>query len=90
MKKYEIIKYFRGGSTTYYASMSIRKRMKRNCWKFQLEEWGENTAGGFNYGYSINAIKVKSIPKKARRLQFNDNYLTNFKKAKTKIKINTE
>ena len=73
---YEIKKYFKGGSTTYYASKN--KNMKRNCWNYQLQEWGEQTLGGRCYGYNIKVKPVSSIPKniqKYRYLKFNKEYL---------------
>ena len=85
-KAYKIQKFFRGGSSIYYASMPQRNQMKRGCWKYQLEEWGEGTNGGFNYGYQVKVNQVKSIPRKInkfRKLSFNPYYLV--KAAKKKV-----
>ena len=79
MKKFKITKSFRGGGTDYYAKMSVTKKMKRGCWKYQLEDWGACTDGGHNYGYRVDINKIKEIPKgvsKFRRLEFNKEYLT--------------
>ena len=79
MRKFAITKFFRGGSTTYYAKMSATKRMKRDTWRSQLEEWGENTSGGENYGYRIDVKQIKQIPRGTdfyRRLSFNKHYIT--------------
>jgi len=78
MKKFEITKSFRGGRTKYYAKMPNSKQMDRNKWRYQLEEWGEATDGGSNYGYNINAKRIKQIPRntpKYRRLEFESSYL---------------
>lgn len=80
MRYYRIEKYFRGGSTTYYAKMRLTQKMRRNCWQSQLEEWGENTASGHCYGYRIYLkARLKKCPGKTKNhhwLKFNSCYLT--------------
>ena len=79
MKKFEIAKSFRGGCTKYYAKMPNGRQMGRDKWRYQLEEWGEVTDGGSNYGYRISAKRIKQIPRntpKYRRLEFESSYLT--------------
>jgi len=86
VKKFKIVKFFKGGSTIYYAKMSVRNKIKRNCWQHQLEEWGEGTDGGHAYGYRIEANKITSVPRDLdtnRILEFNPDYLA---KIKTKVK----
>jgi len=99
MKYYKITKYFKGGFNICYAGMSDRKQMKRNCWEYQLEEFGEATDGGHNYGYRITAVRVKSIPRgkgrKYKRLGFNEEYLVSavgsaVKRAKVSVGACTE
>ena len=79
MKYFKITKHFKGGFNIHYASMPQRKQMKRKCWQYQLEEWGEAIDGGHNYGYRIAATRSKGIPKdrgkRAQRLEFNEYYL---------------
>lgn len=82
---FKIVKYFRGGMTTYYAKMQEGKRMRYGCWDYQLREWGENTPGGYNYGWNMRASRVSKIPKvqyyhsrrkrNAQQLRFNRHYL---------------
>ena len=78
---YKIDKHFQGGCGLYYAKHSLKKRVRKGCWDYQLEEWGERTSGGHGYGYRIYSRRVKNIPKGARLLKFNKYYLENVKKA---------
>jgi hypothetical protein len=78
VKSFKITKYFQGGRSEYYAKMSVNSRMGHGNWTHQLEEWGEGTSGGHNYGYQIKVSRVKSIPRKTsshRKLMFNKDYL---------------
>ena len=73
---YEIKKYFKGGSNIYYACKN--KKMKRNCWQYQVQEWGEQTVGGRCGGYTIKVKRVPSIPEnlpKNRYLMFAKDYI---------------
>lgn len=79
-KIYKVAKHFQGGGTTYYALMSKVKKMKKGCWEYQLEEWGDNTAGGHGYGYRIKANYVRSMPVGSKVLEFNKWYLERRKK----------
>jgi len=79
-KIYKVVKNFQGGSSTYYALMSKVKKMKKGCWDSQLEEWGDNTAGGHNYGYRIKSDYVRSMPGGVNVLEFNKRYLEKGKK----------
>jgi hypothetical protein len=79
---YRIKKCFQGGEGIYYARMPkgfrIKHHTKRygNYWKTQLEEWGEHTNGGHNYGYRIYVTWIKALPKKKKEiLKFNKLYL---------------
>ena len=77
-RKFKIQKFFRGGSTVYYAMMPYNKQMKHGYWKYQLQDWGEGTDGGFNYGYQIKVTQIKNSPRKNtrhRELSFNLDYL---------------
>lgn len=75
-KIYQINKYFRGGHTTFYAYLHENRKMKRNYWDYQLGDWADNTCGGHNYGYRIEAKKVSKRPDRAKlRLFFNKYYL---------------
>lgn len=62
-KIYKITKHFQGGQGIYYALMSNKKQMKKGYWDYQLQDWGEGTNGGHNYGYRIHVNQVKNIPK---------------------------
>lgn len=78
MKYFKITKFFRGGSTTYYASIPSSKKMRYKTWEYQLENWGENTDGGFNYGWTIKVKRIKKIPTNIqpyRILHFIESYL---------------
>jgi len=85
MKYFKVTKGFQGGRTIYYASMPSKKKMSHNTWTYQLQEWGENTDGGHNYGWTIKVSRVKKIPStwmkkqhfngRFRMLKFNDAYL---------------
>ncbi len=73
-------KYGRGFHDTFYAYMPKNKKMRHKRWKCQLQEWGDNTAGGFNYGYNIyvrsatvRRLKIKG--RKTGRLKLNPNNL---------------
>lgn len=79
MKCFKITKYFQGGEGIYYAEMSDKKIMRKGCWEYQLEEWGEGTSGGHNYGYRMYSSRCKRPKKIGRwhRLRFNKYYLEN-------------
>ena len=62
-RHFKITKWFQGGRTIYYATLPKGKRIKKSCWTDQLSQWGENTDGGHNYGYSIEAKRVGRLPK---------------------------
>ena len=85
MKYFCIEKFFKGGSTVYYAKMRSDQRMKHGCWEAQLEEWGEGTDGGHCYGYRIYLkARLKKCPmgtKSYRWLKFNPYYLTSSKRS---------
>ena len=74
---YKVIKNFQGGQGIYYAEISTKKVIRKGCWDYQLEEWGENTAGGHGYGYRMDAKKCKrpKVISKRSRLHFNKYYL---------------
>ena len=90
MKHFKVTKHFQGGSTAYYASMPSNKKMRHKTWTYQLQEWGERTDGGYNYGWRIHAVRVNKIPSiwlkkqhfnaKFRTLKFNEAYLEPVKK----------
>jgi hypothetical protein len=44
--------------------------MRRGCWQYQLQDWGENTPGGHNYGYTINIWPIKGLPKRKPKWGF--------------------
>lgn len=76
---YKITKVGRGFSNDYYAIMPKGKRIRQGRWQDQLEQWGEGTGGGSNYGYRIYARPCKKPKKpvdKWHRLRFNKNNLT--------------
>ncbi len=85
MKYFKVTKCFQGGRTVYYASMPSKKKMRYKTWQYQLEEWGDNTDGGHNYGYTIKITRSKNIPStwlkkqhfnaRFRMLKFNEAYL---------------
>ncbi len=78
MRTFKIKKYFKGGSSTYFATLPKNKKMKRGCWSYQLKEWGELTDGGHNEGYNIKVSSVTKIPK-IRNKKFDLNSPTLFK-----------
>jgi hypothetical protein len=77
MKCFKITKHFQGGQSTYYAEMSDKKTMRKGCWQYQLEQWGECTNGGHNYGYRIDSNRCKRPKRISKRLKlrFNKYYL---------------
>ena len=90
MKYYKITKHFQGGQSTFYASLSINKRVKRGQWEAQLEHWGEGTSGGHNYGYRMYAKPCNSKkcpkpinPKFTNKLSFSDHYIEDIPKVIT-------
>jgi len=93
MKYYKITKYFQGGYSLFWASHPKSYRVKRKSWETQLDEWGEGTAGGHNYGYHIYIKGVKARPYKARmfkklvpikaRLKFHKDFLEKVKTCKS-------
>ena len=81
MKCFKITKCFQGGQTTYYAELSINKRVKKGYWEAQLNQWGDITPGGHNYGYRIYAKQCnrpKHI-KKGIRLHFSEHDIEKIK-----------
>jgi hypothetical protein len=62
MGVYKIVKSFQGGYNVYFSKMSPLKKLKKDCWQYQLEEWGEHTNGGHAYGYNITAKRIRKIP----------------------------
>ena len=85
MKYYKITKHFKGGCSLFWASLPKSQRVKKGCWDYQMDEWGENTNGGHNYGYRIYVKPTKTRPRKVRmfkklvpvkmKLEFNKNYI---------------
>lgn len=65
MPYWELKKYFRGGSDTYY----IKLRKGEALTQMMLESIGEHTTGGHENGFSIKAKKIKRLPKGAELLK---------------------
>lgn len=63
-KYYRIVKSWRGGSKTLYIALNETEDLTKEM----LEQIGNNTSGGENYGFSITSKKIKNIPKDARIL----------------------
>jgi len=59
---YEITKEFRGGRTIYSALLEEGLKITGSNRQQQLEQWGEETGGGHESGYSINMKEVDKIP----------------------------
>jgi len=77
MQYFKIEKFYKGGGGTYFAKLRESKTLKKTCTNHQLEEWGERTDGGHNYGYRIYMKKISKLPKGAKiSLQFNEDYLS--------------
>lgn len=68
---YKITKNYQGGQGIYYAVLPEGKVPQEGSFKPQLEDWGEATNGGHNYGYRIKMRRVKNIPKDSKILLFN-------------------
>jgi hypothetical protein len=62
-KLFKITKSFRGGENIYFAKLPLDRHITKEHWQSQLDEWGENTHGGYNYGYQITATPIKRLPK---------------------------
>ena len=76
MKHFKITKSYQGGEGIYFASMPSKCIITKDTWQSQLEEWGERTNGGHNYGYHIDATPIKKLPKGEKKfLSFNVYYL---------------
>lgn len=79
---YKITKVGRGFRTHYYAIMPKGKKMRKRLWQTQLEQWGEGTSGGSNYGYRIYARPCKKPKQSVKRwytLRFSAHCLENVK-----------
>ena len=70
MRIYKITKHFRGGRGIYYALRPKTEGMDEDVGPTQLDSWGENTNGGHESGWEINAEIVNEIPENATRLYF--------------------
>lgn len=89
MKYYKIEKFFKGGSVTYFAKLRDSRIINKTCVNYQLEQWGDSTDGGHNYGYRIEMKRIHKLPKGMKTsLQFNEDYLV--KKMKKRNKKNAE
>ena len=63
MKLFRIDKTFQGGKDLYY--VKLPKTPEKKQWPYILERIGENTNGGHNYGYRVDAhlSRKKEVPK---------------------------
>ncbi len=55
MKWYKVTKTFQGGSWTKYVHLPDKVKVDAN-W---LDDFGDHTEGGHNYGYQIKAKQIK-------------------------------
>ena len=72
---FKITKNFQGGQGIYYAILPKNKQVRKGCWEYVLNDWGEGTDGGHGYGYRITAKRTSKVPKESNILGFNANYL---------------
>lgn len=63
MRIFKVVKTFQGGQTTYGAILRKGVSVIRGHWKYQLQEWGEGTNGGHNYGWRIRVTEVTRYPR---------------------------